>query len=149
MLGGRTFSAPEQTTARQDNYVIAQAIDAGAMEFAGKKLDQDNNAFKLTSAILRSGKLEYLLAGALVEDGKKWNAKDADANAEMFGDITDPESKEQMLTGIVEVLSRFFRSAPLSSTPSPNASTEAVQPPEPTNDAPLSIAPALAGSGGA
>ena len=143
------FSAPEQTTARQDAYMIAQAIDAGVMGFAGKALDEDA-ALKLSASILRSGKLEYLLAGALVEDGKRWAAKDADANAEMFGELTDPESKQQMLTGIVEVLSHFFRSAPLSSTPSPSASTEAeTAAPEPTNDAPPSIAPALAGSGAA
>lgn len=129
--------------------MVAQAIDAGVMGFAGKALDE-SAAMQLTASIFRSGKLEHLLAGALVEDGKKWTAKDADANAEAFGELTDPIEKQQMLNGIVEVLAHFFRSAPLSSTPSPSVSTEAaeaaVEPPTPET---RSTGGVLVGSGAA
>ena len=108
VLGGRIFSVPEQTTARQDAYMIAQAVDAGVMAFAGKALNEDV-ALQLSAALFRSGRLEYVLAGGLVEDGKKWTAKDAEANADFFGELTDPESKQQVLTGVVEVLAAFFR----------------------------------------
>jgi hypothetical protein len=156
VLGGRIFSAPELTTARQDAYLMAQAIDAGVLGFAGKKLD-DDTAITLTSSILRSGKLEYLLAGALVEDVdgelRKWTAKTADANAEYFGELTDPDAKAQMITGIVEVLVGFFRGALPSSSASPSVSTTAAaSPPAPsTSDAPAteSAAPVPAATGAA
>jgi hypothetical protein len=148
-LGGRLFSAPEHTTARQDAYMVAQAIEAGVMGFAGKALDEAS-ALQLTATVLKSGKLEYLLAGGLVEDGQKWTAASANANAEMFGDLTDGEAKAQMLTGIVDVLAHFFRAAPLSSTPSPNVGTAAPRSvPESPSPETSSIEHAMAGSGAA
>ena len=139
-LGGRTFSVPEHSTARQDAYMVGVAIEAGVMAYAGKTLD-DDTANQLTATIFRSGKMENLLAGALVEDDVKWSVKAADANAEFFAELTDPADKQQILTSLVEVLTSFFRSAPLSSTGSRTASSAA--PPasaNPSNNGAISTA---------
>ena len=123
-LGGRTFSVPEHTTARQDAYMIGAAIESGVMTYAGKPLDEATT-LQLAATIFRSGQLEYLLAAALVEDDVPWTTKGANANAEFFAALTDPIDKQQILNGIVAVLTDFFRNAPLSSTGSRTASSGA------------------------
>ena len=127
VLNNRTFSVPQQTTARQDGYMLAMAVEAGVMRYAGKgKALDDDTILEMVATVLKSGRREHLLAGGLVEDGVKWTPAEAEKNAEFFGDLTDPADKAQMDTGFVDVLAAFFQTALRSSTPFPSASSAEV-----------------------
>jgi hypothetical protein len=123
-LGDRWFQPAEQTTARQDGWMQVQIADAGLLKFVNKQLDEET-ARELVVSVLRSGKREHLLAGALVEPDVPWSVATAEQNAEYFANLTDPESKAALDEAFVPTLAGFFLGAPPSSPPSPNASAEA------------------------
>lgn len=126
-LGTRWFQPAEQTTARQDGWMQVQIADAGLLRFVGKTLDEET-ARELVITVLRSGKREHLLAGALVEADVPWTPQVAEQNAEYFANLTDPESKAALDEAFVPTLAGFFLGAPPSSVPSPNASAAAATP---------------------
>src|SRR5215213_860285 len=109
-LGGRYFQPAEHTTARQDGWMQVQIADAGLLAFMGKTLDE-TVARDLVIAVLRSGKREHLLAGALVEADVAWTPKNADENAEYFANLSDPEAKAALDDAFVPTLAGFFLGA--------------------------------------
>ena len=150
-LGGKYFVPTEHTTARQDGWVVVQMAEAGLDRFAGRTLDADTSR-ELTLAALRSGKTWHLLAGFLVESGKKWTPEAAEETAAFLADITDPESKRLMDDAFIGLLAGFFFTGPTSSAPSPSASaaTGETSPTPPSGGAPsIDLAgPAPAATGG-
>jgi hypothetical protein len=99
-LDGRKFRSNMQgAPASQTDYVIEHLRAAGAVEVVndldGVKRTPEKRAEDLLTRILLSGK-NHILAGCLTEEGKVWNRKDADANAERFAAITDVLEKAEM-----------------------------------------------------
>jgi hypothetical protein len=148
VLGGRTFAPTETLTGRQDGWLIVQTQDIGLTDILKKRLsnastDKDETdaadqevARSLIVEAHRSGKYHHVIAGRLVEDGKKWNPKDAEANAEYFAELSDPADKSQLTTAFVEVLNGFFMTvagfltaSQTSSAKTTTATAPAVQPP--------------------
>jgi len=116
--------AGQAITARQDNYLMGYLRLAGVIDVVGtmKDADVETKSSELLTRILVSGYAPEILAGLLVENEKKWNARRADELAELFGDATDPEDKEIMRKSIVSFVIGFFRLGDRSSTTSPNSS---------------------------
>ena len=85
--------------ASQYDYLIEYLSAAGAFvvlnDLDGVKRTPVQRAKDLFTQILLAGK-DHILAGYLTEEGKVWNRKDADANAERFAAITDAIEKVEM-----------------------------------------------------
>src|ERR1051326_4360447 len=103
VLGGRTFAPTEHLTGRQDGYLIEQTQALGTASIIKKygELSDTDVARMLIVEAYRTGKFYAVIAGRLVEDGKKWNPKDAETNADFFADLSDPEEKAQLLAAFV------------------------------------------------
>ena len=116
--------AGQAITARQDNYLMGHLRLAGVIDVVAtmKDADVDAKSSELLTRILVSGRAPEILAGMLVESGKKWNATRADELAELFGDATNPEDKEIMRKSLVSFVIGFFRLGDRSSTTSLNSS---------------------------
>jgi hypothetical protein len=115
----RYFAPAAETTARHDGWMMVQIHDAGVMKFISKELDEAS-AYALVAEVYRSGKWEYLLAGALVEQGTPWTPENAVVNAEWFAGLTDPASKRALQEAFIPALAGFFLRAMPSSAPSPS-----------------------------
>ena len=124
----RFFAPAEQTTSRQDGWLMVQLEDAGILSLADKSKsgDEPDEAGKRAVMVqaIRSGHFHKILAALFVEDGKTWNVKDAEANAEFFADVTDPAQKEALMSSFVGVLAGFFTKGESPSTPSATSSTK-------------------------
>jgi hypothetical protein len=141
-LGGRFFRRPERTTARQDAWQMRHVGDAGLHAFIGRDLTDEATVAEFVLTILRSGEKFHLLAGALVEDGKaKWTEADAEANAEWFADLDEPEDKATLEREFLATLRGFFGTAGRSSTPSPSSSSPRSDVAEPATLAPPAESP--------
>ena len=135
-LGGRIFSPAESLTARQDGYLMVQVSDTGLFDILSKGLasgDEQKIAQSLIVEAYRTGTFFHVIAARLIESGKKWTVKEADANAEFFGDLSDPDDKAQLATAFAEVLTDFFTSAARSLTRT--ATSSASQPEKASNSA--------------
>jgi hypothetical protein len=121
-LGGRTFSLTEGLTGRQDGWMIVQTQDIGLDAIINRRLRADGDKAAEGAADLeaarsfiveahRAGKYHSIIAGRVVEDGKKWTPKDAEANAEFFADLSEPADKMQLADLFATVLKDFFLSA--------------------------------------
>jgi hypothetical protein len=127
-LDGRKFHSISQSlTANQDDYILGHLRLAGAIEVLedldGTKRSDEQRAQDLLTKILLSGRTHNILAGCLTEEGKTWSRKDADANAEKFGAITDEDEKVEMRRAIVGVVLGFFSSGGPSLEISPRSSS--------------------------
>jgi hypothetical protein len=127
VLGGRSFAPTETLTGRQDGWLIVQTQDIGLTAILGKRLSNESTDEDVARSLIveahRSGKYHHVIAGRLVEDGKKWNPKDAEANAEYFAELSDPADKSQLTTAFVEVLNGFFMTVAGSLTASATSPT--------------------------
>lgn len=107
-LDGRKFFCSSQgtLTAGQEVYILGHLSGAGAVEVIcgpdGVKYTADERAKEMLTRIYLSGRTHNVLAGYLVEQGRTWNLKDADANAVRFAAITNAEEKNAMRTSMVE-----------------------------------------------
>lgn len=122
------WAPTEHLTSRQDGYLIVQAQDSGLFEILPKAANGTSAevvAGELIVAAHRTGTFHKIIAGRLVADDAKWTAKDAEANAEFFADLSEPEDKAQLAAAFVEVLQDFFLSAARSLTPSATSSPRA------------------------
>jgi hypothetical protein len=140
-LDGRKFrSITEALTASQDDYILAHIRTAGAVEILsdldGAKGPKEKRAEDLLTRILLAGQTHHILAGCLTEEGKVWNRKDADLNAERFAGITDPEEKLSMRREIVGFVVGFFSSGEPSSETSQRSSSRSAKVPLTKNEAP-------------
>jgi hypothetical protein len=149
-LGGRFFAPAEQTTSRQDGWLMVQLEDAQLLEFISKGatvLADEVGARSVMVRAIRSGKFHHLLAGWLVEVNEPWSPAIAEKNAEYFANLSDAESKQEMTTAFVGLLLGFFQIAAPSSTPSPIVSTGTPRKPRHTRKraAPSIVTPGEAG----
>ena len=117
MSDGRKFKITEATTSRQDMWVMTRLDQAGLEVIAATyntpdKLDQ--LAIKCVEAAYENGTLYEILAGILVEDGKKWTQESARKNAEYFSDLTDQNDKNAINGPIVSILMLYFASGLVS-----------------------------------
>ena len=129
-LGGRFFAPAEQTTSRQDGWIMARLEDAGILELLVKgTLGDESTGRKLIVQAMASGHYEAVIAGLLVEDKEKWTFESATANAEFFATLTKPDDKKALAELFGGVLIAFFQHGGRSWTPSPIAS-----PPSPTSN---------------
>jgi hypothetical protein len=120
-LGGRIFAPAEQTTSRQDGWVMVQLEDAGVLALLTAGVDETGLRRLIVEAI-RSGKYHAIIAGLLIEVDTKWTPDAAVKNAEFFADLTDAEEKRVLGLVFEGVLAAFFLSGGRSLTPSPTAS---------------------------
>lgn len=73
--------------------------------------DLDRVAEEVILNAYRSGNLFRLLAGLVVEEGKKWSVKSAEANAIFFSELDEKEDKEAIREALLGVLLSFFVNA--------------------------------------
>lgn len=120
VLGGRIFRVAQETTARQDDWVLCATADAGL-----ERLDVPegtDQAEAVTLAAFRSGCADRILAGVLVEEGAPWTAEAAERNAIAFGALTNDVDKRTRRRVLVTALARFFWPALVSLPSSPKSS---------------------------
>lgn len=108
---GRVFRISEQTTSRQDMWIMTRLNRAGLEAIAGtvnthEKLDE--LAVQLVQAAYTNGTLYEILGGILTEDGVKWSQDSAARNAEYFADLTDPADKAAIQGPMVSLLLMYF-----------------------------------------
>lgn len=101
-LDGRQFCgfSAGSIAAQQDEYVLGHLRSAIAAEGlrgpGGVRRTKEERTETLLTQILLSGRTHNVLAGILVEKGRAWNRRDADANALRFAAITDVDEKTAM-----------------------------------------------------
>ncbi len=125
-IDGREFRLiSESMSAAQDDYLMGNLRLAGAIDVIALmgSAPTEKRAEELLTRILLSGRAPQILAGCLTEVGKRWTRAEADRNAELFAEITDPETKQRMRTAIVGFVLGFFESGEGSSTTSPRSSS--------------------------
>lgn len=122
LLGGRSFRAAEETTARQDDWILCEIQDAG-LEQLSLTMSPEQLPEQMLLRVMRAGKLDRILAAILVEDGVSWTPAIAERNAVAFAALTSPEDKRARRAAFVGVLARFFWPA-LVSPPNSRSSSE-------------------------
>lgn len=126
-LDGRTFRPAFQTTFEQDFYLMDRVATAGLDKMVdGLKPDADLEEFSrdLLLKAYRSGKLFEILAGVMIEEDSPlgWMVEEAEANAEFFRNLSDPDDKVALQGVLVGVILGFFVNADGSLTTSPKPS---------------------------
>jgi hypothetical protein len=141
-LDGREFTGIEQSlSASQDDYVMGHLRKAGALEVLGDvrvKRTPRQKAEDLLTEILLSGRTHHILAGCLTEVGKKWMRAEADRNAAIFAEITDPDGKAAMRSSIVSFVIGFFQFGETLPATSRKSSSRGVGDPTESGEAPTS-----------
>ena len=128
-LDGREFRGIDHAlTAAQDDYLMAHLRLAGAIEVLAEigsesKRTIEEKSEDLLTRILLSGRTPFILAGALTEVGKKWTREEANRNAAVFAEITDPKEKLVIRQSIIGFVLGFFTSGGPSRTTSPQSSS--------------------------
>jgi len=135
----KVVGTTETLTAAQDDFVLVALTETSALEtIAAFKKEatteaREERARSLITNVLKSGKQFQLLAGFLTEKGKKWTRDDALRNAERFADVTEMSEKLVMHEVLVVHVYRFFPLGALSSTISPNSSSQSEKAPDTSN----------------
>ena len=122
VLGGRIFRVAQDTTARQDDWVLCATADARLEDLALAPPDGTDLERTITLAAIRSGCADRILAGVLVEEGATWTADSAEQNATAFGALTSDIDKRTRRRVLVAALARFFWPALVSPPSSPKSS---------------------------
>ena len=133
VVAGRKFHPAFKTTFEQDFFVIDLVSESGVQKLA---IAKDEKLEKIAEEVIltayRSGNLFRLLAGMVVEEGKKWTVKSAEDNAIFFSELTDPDDKRGLQDALVGVLLSFFVNAEGFSKTSAKSSGVTLEPkPEP------------------
>jgi hypothetical protein len=127
-LGGRLFAPAEQTTSRQDGWVMVQLEDAGILNLiakGGAALKDQASVRSVIVQAMRSGKYHAIVAGLLVEDKEKWTPASAEQNGEFFAELSDPADKKAIAQVFEGMLTAFFLNGDVSSMRSPTVSPTA------------------------
>lgn len=157
-IQGRRFRPSAETSFEQDIYIMSHVKESGLMKMAaGMKLEAETALDISQEIIVRafaSGRLFFLLAGAMEEDGVPWSVGEANKNAHFFAQLRVEAEKKKLHGSIVGILMGFFVSAGLLSTTSPKYSVVPMSSPEDHESSsergPLhesSVAPTTTGSG--
>jgi hypothetical protein len=134
-LAGREFemTGPELTAA-QENFMQGQMRAAGVTEILSKPgANLNDNGEQILTALLVSGRDVYVIAGMLVEVGKRWRFQDACINAEAFADCTERGTKLTLQTILFGCVRGFFGQEGKSLLIFPNYSN-AIAHPAPAQD---------------
>jgi hypothetical protein len=124
---GRKFKITEATSSRQDMWVMTRLDQAGLEVIAATYNTPDKLdvlAQKCVEAAYENGTLYEILAGILVEDGKKWTRENALANAEYFGELTNKNDKAALHGPLASILVLYFASGLASTLTSLNFSEQ-------------------------
>lgn len=136
-LDGREFSVIDhRLTAAQNDYIQAHLALAGVTDLlvqvsVSKPTEEELGAFrrKFITQILLTGQKSFVLAGCLTEKGKKWSRAEAEKNAAIFDDISDPDEVMSMTNSLATIVISFFQSAGTSSLTFPKSSSPSVEDP--------------------
>lgn len=122
-LAGREFEMHKALTAAQEMFMQGQLRAAGVTEILSKPdATLATHGEEILTALLMSGRAEFIFAAMLVEAGKPWRREDAISNAEDFGGVTDPKEKALLHTILFGVVAGFFEQGGKSLMTSPNFS---------------------------
>jgi hypothetical protein len=122
MVAGRVLRPAAVTTFEQDAYMVGEVRSAG-LDGIGSMDPAD-----VVARVMGSGRVPYLLAGALEEQGVPWSRAWADETARRIATTTDPDSKAALLGAVAEVIVGFFVAAGRSFAISPSASEDRMSP---------------------
>lgn len=112
VVAGRVFRPTMKTTFEQDFFVIDLMSNTSVNKLSAAKGDDlDKVAEEIILNAYRSGNLFRLLAGLVVEEGKKWSVKTAEQNAIFFAELNESEDKEAIREALLGVLLSFFVNA--------------------------------------
>jgi hypothetical protein len=116
VIAGLTFhGVSQELPAAQDHYLVGQLRLAGCLDFLiNVKGTPEEAAEGLLTQLLVSGRASQVLSGCLTEQGKKWSVSSAEANADMFDQVKDAESKRAMRDALLGFVLGFFRYATAS-----------------------------------
>lgn len=111
-VGGRVFTTATKTTFKQDLY-LWEALSAANLDNLIEHFDElKNNLTSMGRQVIlqayKSGALFRVLGGVLMERGVKWSPEVAEANAEFFEELTDPDDKEAIRGQMIQVVLHFF-----------------------------------------
>ncbi|HET7552197.1 MAG TPA: hypothetical protein VFK04_12975 [Gemmatimonadaceae bacterium] len=133
LLGGRRWRPAQETTARHDDWVMLQVIEAD-LETLSQTAPGADAAREILIRAIRSGKTYLLLAGMLVEEGRAWTPESATANAEFFANLTSMEDKQTLRAALVHraILPFFLRGVAFSRTSQSSSPGDASRPTAPS-----------------
>ena len=113
-VGGRVFIPTANTTFDQDLYLMSLMTETGLARVA-RSFDKDmilsDVAQEIITVAYNSGKLFLILAGGMVEEGKKWNKAESVQLAQWFADLSDPDDKAALHGIIATAILGFFLTA--------------------------------------
>lgn len=109
-IDGREFhGVTQELSAAQDDYLIGQLRLAGALDaLLAAKENPEEQAERLLTHLMISGRAAQVLAGCLTEVGKSWTIEEAARNATRFAAITNSLEKMAMREAIVGFVIGFF-----------------------------------------
>lgn len=126
-IGGRTFTALEETTVEHDHWVMALLREAG-IDVALRQPEEPAEAYarRLLSIALASGKTCLFLGGMLMPEdaAAPWSPALAEETARFLSGLTAPEDKEQINRLIVLLIADFFAAGLIFSGASPSSSQD-------------------------
>lgn len=124
-LDGRDFHGVTQAlSAEQDSFIVGQLRLSGALPslLAIKNNPTEEEAARLVTQIMVSGRMYQILGGLLTEEGKVWSYESAVQNGARFALITADEEKVAMQSAVFQFVAGFFLYAVQSSGTSPKSS---------------------------
>lgn len=121
VLGGQMFQPAEVTTFAQDAAFMALVYETGVHRAVEEGGD-------LVGVVLGSGRVADFLACSLVPMNGQWTLAGAKEAAVLFGSLTDPDEKKQLMDAMAGVLTGFFAGASHSPTPIPTSSAAPAAP---------------------
>ncbi len=147
VVGGRTFVpcvAREETLGRR-LYLISQIRKSGLkpIEVYQTIADPEQRAMAILADVYDSGNAFTLLAGLLVEDGKRWSKDRARDNAALFEEA-DGDGLNALSQTLNVTLLALFSSGSSSATTSPRSSSLSTTA---APSAPETSAPSTSGTG--
>jgi hypothetical protein len=112
-IGGKRFYWEPRTTAKQDDYLLGFLRRSGAFILAaGTNLSDGDKTQAILTRLMLSGDTFRVLAGFLVEEGKRWSRADARRNAIAFSDAMDPTEKAALRRELVDFVFEFVAAPP-------------------------------------
>lgn len=122
-LAGREFEMQDELTAAQELFVQGQLRAAGVPAIlSDPKCTFATHSEPVLTALLVSGRAVDVIAGMLVEVGKRWRDESAIANAEAFANITNRNEKQVLQSLLFGCVMGFFEQGEKFSQTSPSLS---------------------------
>jgi aspartokinase len=125
-FNGREFEMRgAELTAAQEMFMQGNLRAAGVTDILSHpERTIESHGEALLTALLTSGRAEYVIAAMLVEVGKRWRYDDAIATADMLAELTDRQEKQMLHSILFGVVAGFFGQGGSFSETSPNYSAQ-------------------------